>query len=421
MSNQNHNVFENTGLYTFVEMYKASAGPFRSGIKTMQEWMHSPYNPMAHFTGNRSINAFLELSERMTRDYPKPEFNIHKTIIGKKEHYIEQEIVIEKNFCRLLHFRKLPHVNHLPKLLIVAPLSGHYPTLLRGTVEAMLPHFDVYITEWINARDVPVKKGKFDFDDFIDYCIEFMHKLAPDLSVMAVCQPSVPVSAAIAIMSAANNHNIPTNLILIGGPVDARISPTQVNDYTADKEIHWFQNNVITRVPMNHPGFLREVYPGFLQLAGFMSMNMKRHIGEHVKLFQHLIVGDDESSDAQIKFYDEYLAVMDMTAEFYLQTIKEVFINHSLPQGTLVSRGRPVKLEAINKTALLVLEGEFDDITGLGQTKAAIELCSGIPASKKEYRLQKGVGHYGLFNGSKFRDKIVPQIKEFTYRHLGIK
>lgn len=402
-------------------MYKANAAPFRAGLKAAQEWSSNPYNPLSYLTANRTTSAVYELIERLTRDYPKPEFGIKDTYINGKEYEIMQETVIKKTFCNLVHFRKFPS-KKLPKLLIVAPMSGHYATLLRGTVQDCLPYFDVYITDWENVRDIPIEKGNFDFDDFIDYCIEFMSELSPNLTVMAVCQPAVPVSSAVAIMSAKNPNSskIPTNLILIGGPMDARISPTKVNDYAADKEIHWFENNVITMVPLNYKGFGREVYPGFLQLAGFMSMNMKRHVGEHLKLFQHLVEGDEDGAEKHIAFYDEYLAVMDLPDEFYIQTIKHVFIEHALPQGTLVSRGRPVKLEAITKSALLILEGELDDITGLEQTKAAIDLCKNIPESRKEYHLQKGVGHYGLFNGSKFRQNIVPIIKEFSYKHLDL-
>lgn len=413
------NVFENNLLYSFVEMYKANAAPFRTGLKAAQDWSDNPYNPLSYLTANRTTSAIFELIERLTRDYPKPEFGIEEVYIDDEQYDIKQEVVLAKTFCKLVHFRKLPN-KRLPKLLIVAPMSGHYATLLRGTVKDTLPFFDVYITEWENVRDIPLSKGEFDFDDFVDYCIEFMTELSPNLTVMAVCQPAVPVSAAVSIMSAKNPNSsrIPDNLVLIGGPIDARMSPTKVNDYASDKEVHWFENNVITMVPLNYKGFGREVYPGFLQLAGFMSMNMKRHIGEHIKLFQHLIEGDEDSAEKQIDFYDEYLAVMDLPAEFYLQTIKNVFIEHALPQGKLVSRGRHVNLENITKPALLVLEGELDDITGLEQTKAAINLCKNIPDDRKEYHLQMGVGHYGLFNGSKFRENIVPLIRDFSYKFL---
>ncbi len=417
--NKGINAIENSALYTLMEMMKANCAPIRAAIHSTQDWISSPYHPISYFAVSRHFNAYLELFDRFTKDYSKPEFNIHRTTVGTKEYYIAQEVVIKKTFCNLVHFRKFPQGSHLPKLLIVAPMSGHYATLLRGTVEACLPHFDVYITEWINARDIPIGKGEFSFDDYVDYCIEFMTELAPHLHVMAVCQPAVPVTAAISIMSSENhsNRNIPNSFTLIGGPIDARISPTEVNEYASNKEIHWFENNVITRVPINYPGYMREVYPGFLQLYGFMSMNMKRHLGEHAKLFQHLVVGDEESAEAHKAFYDEYLAVMDIPAEFYLQTIQEVFINHTLPQGLMVSRDRPVKLESIVKPSLLVLEGELDDITGLHQTKAAIDLCTGIKENKKEYHLIKGVGHYGLFNGSKFRNIIVPIIVDFVSKN----
>ncbi|MEK6734813.1 MAG: polyhydroxyalkanoate depolymerase [Pseudomonadota bacterium] len=414
---QGINTIENSFLYTLVEMHKSNFAPIRSYMQAAQSWIQSPYHPISYFSVSRPVNAWFELIDRFTKEYPKPEFGIHKTMVGEKEYYIAQETIMQKDFCNLVHFRKFPHCSHLPKLLIVAPLSGHYATLLRGTVEDCLPYFDVYITEWVNAREVPISKGEFTLDDFIDYTIKFMKKLAPDLHVMAVCQPSVPVAAAVSIMSADNNNSkyIPNSMTLIGGPIDARESPTEVSSYASKNEIHWFENNVITRVPVNYPGYMREVYPGFLQLYGFMSMNMKRHMGEHLKLFDHLITGDEDSAEIHKKFYNEYLAVMDMPAEFYLQTIKEVFKDHSLPQGLMVSRDRPVKLEAITKPGLLVLEGELDDITGRSQTEAAIKLCTGIPQSRKAYHLMKGVGHYGLFNGSKFRNNIVPIIRDFVY------
>lgn len=413
------NIFENRFLYSAVEIFRASVAPFHAGIQFAQGWVKCPFNPMHYMVSKQTSNAIYGLLERLTRKYPKPEFGIEKTFIDGKEYKIRQEIVIDKTFCKLLHFRKIPEKN-LPKLLIVAPMSGHYATLLRGTVEDTLPFFDVYITDWQNVRDIPLSKGSFDLNDFIDYCIEFMEELSPNLSVMAVCQPSVPVAAAIAIMSHKNPHSpkIPDNMILIGGPIDTRIEKSKTDQFTRNKDIQWFENNVITMVPLNYSGFGREVYPGFLQLAGFMAMNMKRHVGEHIKLFEHLIKGDEDGAEKQIKFYDEYLAVMDLPAEFYLQTTKEAFLDDTLPKGLFVSNGRPAKLEFIKKPALLVLEGELDDITGLEQTKAAIDLCKNIPENKKEYHLQMGVGHYGLFNGSKFRKQIAPLIKEFCYKHL---
>lgn len=411
------NVFENTGLYTYVEMLKANTAPLKANMQALQDWINSPYHPISYFPVTRMMNASLEIIDRMTKTYPKPEFNIHKVVVDEVEHYVEEEITLDKTFCKLIHFKKLPIVNNLPKLLIVAPLSGHFATLLRGTVEGCLPYFDVYITDWVNARDVPIGKGEFTFDNYVEYCMEFMHKLGPNLHVLAVCQPSVPVIAAISIMSSEGDMNLPKSMILIGGPIDTRVSPTSVNDFAQSKDIMWFENNVITRVPMNYPGYMREVYPGFLQLSGFMSMNMKRHVGEHLKLFKHLVVGDEDSVEEHEKFYDEYLAVMDIPAEYYLETIRHVFKEHSLPEGKMVCNGKSVNLANIRDTALLVLEGELDDITGHEQTKAAIDLCTGIPASKKEYHLQIGVGHYGLFNGSKFRKQIVPVIRDFVNKH----
>jgi poly(3-hydroxybutyrate) depolymerase len=296
----------------------------------------------------------------------------------------------------------------------VAPLSGHYATLLRGTVEALLPHFEIYITDWADGREVPTQLGGFDLDDYIDYLIEFMEFLGPEIHTMAVCQPAVPLLAAVAIMADSTPAAAPASMTLIGGPVDTRKNPTEVNKLATKRSLEWFKSHVITRVPFNYPGFLRPVYPGFLQLSGFMTMNLDRHIGEHVKLFQHLVNGDGESAEAHKKFYNEYLSVLDLPAEFYLQTIEVVFQQHALPKGEWVSRGRHIDPSKITRTALLTLEGELDDISGVGQTQAAQTLCSGLKPTQKKHHLQPAVGHYGIFNGRKFRDLIVPIIKDFA-------
>ena len=410
-------LFENSALYTMMELGKAQFAPIRTAIDAAHKWHNNPMNLLSYHPAWRSIRAGYELAERMTRPYPKPDFGIHHTKVEGKEYDVHQRTVITKPFCRLLHFEKMGYREKLPKLLIVAPMSGHHATLLRGTVEDTLPHFDVYITDWIDARDVPVSAGSFDLDDFINYTIRFMEHLRGQAHVMAVCQPAVPVLAAVSIMSAENNPNVPLSMTLIGGPIDTRQSPTEVNMFADKRSMNWFETHVITRISANYPGFMRPVYPGFIQLAGFMAMNMKRHVGEHVKLFQHLVVGDGESADAHRKFYNEYLAVMDLPAEFYLQTIKTVFKEYALPQGKMVSRGRVVDPSKITKTAIFALEGELDDISGVGQTKAAIKLCKNLPDSHKLYHLQESVGHFGLFNGRRFREFIVPMIVKFTDKH----
>jgi poly(3-hydroxybutyrate) depolymerase len=293
-------------------------------------------------------------------------------------------------------------------------MSGHFPTLLRGTVEGFLPNHDVYITEWVDAKMVPVSEGRFDLDDYIDYLISILHLLGGDTHVLAVCQPSVPVLAAVARMEADGDPYVPHSMVLMGGPIDTRVNPTVVNTLAEQRGIDWFRRNVITKVPFPNPGFMRDVYPGFLQLHGFMSMNLDRHIEAHRNLFLHLVQGDGDSAQKHREFYDEYLAVMDLAAEFYLQTVESVFVRHALPKGTFTHRGVRVDPACIRRVALLTVEGENDDISGVGQTEAAHRLCANIPADRKAHWLQPAVGHYGVFNGSRFRAEIVPRIADFV-------
>jgi poly(3-hydroxybutyrate) depolymerase len=315
----------------------------------------------------------------------------------------------------MLHFSRSASANPAgdPKILIVAPMSGHYATLLRGTVEALLPHADVYITDWTDARLVPVTEGHFDLDDYIDYVIQMLHVLGDDANVIAVCQPSVPVLAAVSVMEANGDRYAPATMTLMGGPIDTRRNPTAVNKLAEEKGIGWFRDNVIMQVPWPHPGFLRDVYPGFLQLSGFMGMNLDRHIIAHKDFYMHLVKDDGDSAEKHRDFYDEYLAVMDLTAEFYLQTVETVFVRHALPNGTMTHRGEPVDPSAIRNTGLLTIEGENDDISGLGQTEAAHDLCINIPQSRRMHYVQPKVGHYGVFNGSRFRNEIAPRIVNF--------
>jgi poly(3-hydroxybutyrate) depolymerase len=306
-----------------------------------------------------------------------------------------------------------------PKLLIVAPMSGHYPTLLRGTVETFLPNHDVYITEWIDARMVPLADGRFDLDTYIDYIISMFHALGGDVHVIAVCQPSVPVMAAVALMEADNDPDVPHSMVLMGGPIDTRVNPNSVNDLAERRGLNWFRNHVITKVPFPHPGLMRDVYPGFLQLHGFMSMNLDRHIEAHQNLFLNLVKGDGDSAQKHREFYDEYLAVMDLAAEFYLQTVDTVFIRHALPKGEMMHRDRRVDPAAIKRVALMTVEGENDDISSVGQTEAAHALCVNIPAEDKVHYMQPAVGHYGVFNGSRFRAEIAPRIADFVLSRNG--
>jgi poly(3-hydroxybutyrate) depolymerase len=372
---------------------------------------------LAHTAYGKSVAASMELFERSTRRYRKPEWGIDSTTVGGEKISVNIKSIWQRPFCQLLHFERAferPPRRPQPKLLIVAPMSGHYPTLLRGTVETFLPNHDVYITEWVDARMVPLAEGRFDLDDYIDYIISILHLLGGDVHVIAVCQPSVPVLAAVALMEANGDPNLPHSMVLMGGPIDTRINPNEVNNLAERRGLNWFRNHVITKVPFPHPGVMRDVYPGFLQLHGFMSMNLDRHIEAHHNLFLHLVKGDGDSAQKHREFYDEYLAVMDLAAEFYLQTVNTVFIRHALPKGEMTHRGRRVDPSAIRRVALMTVEGENDDISSVGQTEAAHALCVNIPQEHKVHYVQPAVGHYGVFNGSRFRAEIAPRIADFA-------
>jgi len=405
-------------FYQLYELNHAAMAPFRAAADIMRFAYANPLNPFSHTPLGRTMAASLEMFERTTRRYGKPEFGLKQTTIGDRMVSVREEIVWSRPFCNLLHFaRNVPAARgNDPRILIVAPMSGHYATLLRGTVEALLPSADVYITDWIDARMVPMTEGTFDFDDYVDYVIEMLHFLGHDTHVIAVCQPSVPVLAAAAVLEEANDPLSPASMTLMGGPIDTRINPTAVNKLAQERSLQWFSDNVIMNVPWPQPGFMRPVYPGFLQLSGFMSMNLDRHLVAHKEFFMHLVKNDGEPEKHR-DFYDEYLAVMDLTAEFYLQTVEEVFIKHSLPKGELMHRGKRVDPAAIRKVALLTVEGENDDISGVGQTKAAQTICVNIPEDMRMHYLQPDVGHYGVFNGSRFRREIAPRILDFVRQH----
>jgi poly(3-hydroxybutyrate) depolymerase len=341
-------------------------------------------------------------------------------LVGAERVPVNIKTVWERPFCQLLHFeRAFSHVPRRPqpKVLIVAPMSGHYATLLRGTVEAFLPNHDVYITDWRNARTVPVAEGRFDLDDYIDYVISMFHFLGGDCHAIAVCQPSVPVLAAVAAMEQDQDPYVPHSMVLMGGPIDTRVNPNAVNQLAERRGLDWFRSHVISKVPFPHAGYMRNVYPGFLQLSGFVSMNLDRHLDAHKKLFFHLVQGDGDSAQKHREFYDEYLAVMDLTAEFYLQTVESVFIRHDLPNGRMTHRGAKVDPSKIRNVGLLTVEGENDDISGVGQTQAAHTLCSGLSDDMRAHFLAPGVGHYGVFNGSRFRAEIAPRIADFVLSH----
>jgi len=402
-------------FYQFYEWNHAALQPWRAVAEANKFFFKNPLNPLSQTPFGRSMAATAELFERTTRRYGKPSFDLPTTKVGFEAVAVSERIAWSRPFCNLIRFeRDLPAARRPdPKLLIVAPMSGHYATLLRGTVEAMLPHADVHITDWTDARTVPLSEGHFDLDDYIDYVIEMLHFLGPDTHVMAVCQPSVPVLAAVSIMEARGDRFAPASMTLMGGPIDTRRNPTAVNLLAEERGIDWFRDNVVMQVPWPAPGFGRDVYPGFLQLSGFMSMNLDRHIIAHKDFFMHLVKNDGDGAVKHREFYDEYLAVMDLTAEFYLQTVETVFVRHALPKGQMKHRGVAVDPSAIRKVALLTVEGENDDISGLGQTEAAHDLCMNIPLEKKAHYMQPAVGHYGVFNGSRFRSDIVPRICDF--------
>ena len=406
--------------YQIYEMLHLAFAPARALTDATVQLLKSPFHPFANTTLARNLSASAELFERMTRRYGKPVFGLHTTLIGGEEVPISEEYVWTRPFCKLLRFKRefsgvAPQQS---KLLIIAPMSGHYATLLRGTVEAFLPSHDVYVTDWTDARAVPMSDGHFDLDDYIDYLIEIMTHLSKlndgaPLHTLGVCQASVPLICAIASMEAKDDPHTPESMVLMGGPIDPRVNPTMVNRLAQERGIGWFKQHCIHTVPFPNSGMGRKVYPGFLQLSGFMAMNIERHVSAHFEMFNHLVEGDGDSAEKHRDFYDEYLAVMDLTAEFYLQTVEEVFVKHAIPLGLYRHRGVMIDLHAIRRTAIFTVEGEKDDISGVGQTYAAQELCAKIPAARRLHYVQEGVGHYGVFNGSRFRQEIAPRIRDF--------
>ncbi len=407
-------------LYHLYELNQAALRPARAAAEAYRLLFRNPLNPAYHTPLGRSAAAALELFERTTRRYRKPTWGIQHTEVKGRDVAVSERVLIKKPFCNLVHFEREVSAWRRwndPKVLVVAPMAGHFSTLLRGTVRDLLPHFDVYVTEWQDARFVPRAAGPFDLDVYIDYITEFLRIFGGNVHVMAVCQPTVPVFAAVALMEAAGDPAVPRSMILMAGPIDTRESPTAVNRFAEDRTIDWFERNVITQVPWPYPGVMRMVYPGFLQLSGFMGMNFDRHVSAHRDLFHNLVKGDGDSADKHREFYDEFLAVMDLTAEYYLQTIETVFLEHRLPKTLMTHRNRLVDPRAISKVALMTVEGEKDDISGIGQTEAAQKLCINLADGLREHHLQPGVGHYGVFNGSRFRAEIVPKIRSFIAKN----
>jgi poly(3-hydroxybutyrate) depolymerase len=409
-------------LYQLHEMNRTLLSPLIQWAEASSKLFTSPVSLLAHSPFSQRIAAGYELMFRLGKQYEKPEFGITTIEVDGISVDITEEIVINKPFCSLRHFRKdlsgttLSKVKH-PKVLLVAPLSGHHATLLRDTVRGLLPNHDVYITDWTDARMVPLDKGAFHLHDYIYYVQEFIRHLSPDLHVISVCQPTVPVLAAISLMASDGEATMPKSMVMMGGPIDPRKSPTQVNDLATDKPFSWFENTVIYSVPSNHPGVGRKVYPGFLQHAGFVAMNPRRHAESHWEFYLHLRRGDNESAEEHRKFYDEYNAVLDMPAEYYLETIQTVFQEFRLPTGTWEVEGKLVRPEDIKNVALFTIEGELDDISGSGQTRAAHELCKHIPKEMKHHYTAPQCGHYGIFSGRRWREMIVPQITEFIRTH----
>jgi poly(3-hydroxybutyrate) depolymerase len=439
-----HNPMDNRSLYNFFHFMQRTLAPYSdccnsisSNLNRMSTSINlplsnpflasesvQPYSEM--FTHSsyylRKMAAYYYVTHLLTRTYTKPEFNITEVKMGDDYVNISEHVIERKSFCNLLHFKKAGKENQkLPKLLLVAPMSGHHATLLRNTVIDMLPFYDVYITDWKDARGVPLIAGSFDLDEFAQYIISFIQKLGPELHVMAVCQPTVPVLVAVALMSTDNDYRVPRSLILLGGPIDTSKSPTAVNQLATSRGDDWFKQNVISIVPNHYPGAMRLVFPGFMQLSGFINMNPKRHMDSLHEAVENWADNNIDESLKTLRFYEEYFSTMDLTAEFYIQTINSVFQEKLLTKGKYKTRGRLVRLQDITDTAVLAIEGGKDDITGVGQTKSVIGFCKNLSPDMKKYFLAKDVGHFGLFNGSKFRNVILPKILAFTKAHTPVK
>jgi poly(3-hydroxybutyrate) depolymerase len=408
-------------LYDAYELQRSFMTGASAWASVGAEMLSNPVMPMGYFGIGPMMASALEVFAHAAAPRGKPAFGIETVNVDGREHPVTESIVLHRPFGNLLRFSHEGLPEDAPRLLIVAPMSGHYATLLRGTVARMLERCVVYITDWADAKMVPLDKGGFDLDDYIDYLIDFLdhigHKDGGRAHVMAVCQPSVPALAATAVMASDKHPSRPLTLTMMGGPVDSREAPTSVNDIAVERPLSWFEHSVIATVPLHYPGAGRKVYPGFLQLAGFMSMNLQQHMQSHFQLFKHLVAGDGDSADATKAFYEEYRSVCDMTSEFYLQTIETVFQEHALPRGKFVHHGKRIDLGAIRDTALLAIEGERDDISGIGQTRAALKVATGLAEARKQYFLAPEVGHYGIFNGSKWRNAIAPVVEAWITRH----
>ena len=410
-------------LYQIHEWQRAFLGPLSYFAQANASMLNDNSSPLAQLPGSQRMAAGYELIHRLGKDYEKPEFGIHIATAHEHEIAVIERVALAKPFCQLKRFKRfsddpgtIEKMKTDPVVLVVAPLSGHHATLLRDTVRTLLRDHKVYITDWVDARMVPMADGTFGLDDYIAYVEEFIRHIgASSLHVISVCQPTVPVLAAVSLM-AARGEDTPRSLTMMGGPIDTRRSPTSVDNLATNQPLSWFKGNVIHTVPPNYPGRGREVYPGFLQHAGFIAMNPGRHLNSHWDFYQDLVRGDLDDAESHRKFYDEYNAVLDMPAQFYLDTIAKVFQQFLLPRGLWDVDGERVDPSAITDTALLTVEGELDDISGLGQTEAAHDLCTGIPAKSRQHRVIEGAGHYGIFSGRRWREKVYPQVRDFIRR-----
>ena len=412
-------------LYQLYEAQRALLSPFAEFASASSKLYSHPLSPFAHAVGSQRMAAGFDLLHRLTKEYEKPPFGITSVNIGGAEVAVQEQVVEARPFCRLLRFKRytdnaqaLERMRSQPSVLVVAPLSGHHSTLLRDTVRTLLQDHKVYITDWVDARMVPLSDGAFHLHNYVHYVQDFLRLIGPDVNVISVCQPTVPVLAAVSLM-ATHGEPTPKAMVMMGGPIDARKSPTAVNDLAINRSHEWFESNVIYRVPPNFPGAGRRVYPGFMQYTGFVAMNPDRHVNSHWDYFLDLVRGDEESVDAHRAFYDEYNAVLDMPAEYYLETIKTVFQDFALVYGTWNVDGELVRPQDIQTTALLTVEGELDDIAGVGQTQAAHGLCSGIPKDKQEHYSVIGAGHYGIFSGRRWREMAYPVVRDFIAKHQG--
>lgn len=413
-------------LYHMHQAGRAVLNPVSSWADSMSQLYSNPYSPLAYIPFAKRMSAGFELVHRLGKEYEKPAFGLTRTRIGEVDVPVAERVIIDKPFCKLVHFeRDLPETlaGHAddPVMLVFAPLSGHHATLLRDTVRALLPDHRVYITDWVDARMVPLSAGSFGLDDYIAYAIEFIRHLGPNVHLMSVCQPTVPVLAAVSIMSTLNDERLPLTMTMMGGPIDTRLSPTAVNNLATQRPYDWFENQLIHIVPGNYPGVGRRVYPGFLQHAGFVSMNADRHVSSHWDFYKQLVRGDLSDAESHRRFYDEYNAVLDMPADYYLDTIRTVFQEHLLPRGLwdVEFEGKRIRIDpaSIQRVALFTIEGELDDISGSGQTLAAHDLCANIPKAHKEHLIAAGAGHYGIFSGRRWRERIYPKVRDFVAAH----